>query len=151
MIPLLCDGMDFHTVDVCLGQGHLLTMTRGDPHALYSRLEWRKPKRNACQAECVWLQGRCRGDATACAAIRTAGVGDNANKTEDQIHDGMKFMVAQLLHCQVHARVKRCLHRECHTPRDTKARTHLQHILCLNQESLVVQPSSTQTQSVLGD
>ena len=85
------------------------------------------------------------------AAIATAGPDHANNLNWEQVLDGMKHVVTQLLPRRVYARVKRYLRRECRKPREMKVRVYLQHMLRMNQEEIPNLPPFEARQSLSTD
>ena len=85
------------------------------------------------------------------AGIATAGPDHANNLNWEQVLDGMKHVVTQLLPRRVYARVKRYLRRECRKPREMKVRVYLQHMLRMNQEEIPNLPPFEARQSLSTD
>ena len=82
------------------------------------------------------------------AGVATAGPDHANNLNWEQVLDGMKHMVTQLLPRRVYARVKRYLRRECRKPREMNLGTSLPSTHASHEPGRNPQPSSLRSSSV---
>ena len=91
------------------------------------------------------VQGNARN------AIINNGMDHEDNLTFEQIQDGLKYVVRQLLPRRVLARAKRYVRRDCRKPVDMKVRNYVQNLLRINDDEFPRLPPFEEDQKFSDD